>query len=128
MEAAEELREKGDGIAVDRRNGFDEDDDTGGDEDGTLVCSGGSDGGWTDTGRPPGVSALAIDGPGWRVSRPPVGVEALPVRWGSCSIGVELVPVAYIVSTDDPLTWEVSDGRSVDDNVLSPAGVSRAAA
>lgn len=36
-EAAEGVLEKGEGIAVDRRKGFAEDDDTGGEEDVTLV-------------------------------------------------------------------------------------------
>ena len=91
MDAAEDVRENGDEMAVDRRNGFDDAEDTGGEEVGTLVWSGGKDGGWTDTGRPPGVSARDIVGPGVRVSLPPIGVDALPVRDGSSRMGVELL-------------------------------------
>lgn len=94
MEAAEGVLENGDGIAVDLRKGLAEDDDTGREDEVTLVCSGGKDGAWTDTGRPPGVSALAIEGPGCRPSRLPVGVEALPVPSGSWTMGVELFPGA----------------------------------
>jgi hypothetical protein len=73
------------------------------------------------------VRALAIEGPGVKVSRAPVGVAVLR-RLGSSRIGVGDFEVEYIESTDDPATWEVSDGSNVDDNVLSPDGVSNAAA
>lgn len=44
-EVAEGVREKGDGMAVDRRNGFAEADETGGEEVVTFVCNGGREGG-----------------------------------------------------------------------------------
>jgi hypothetical protein len=75
-EVAEGVREKGDGMAVDRRNGFAEADETGGEEVVTF-CNGGREGGWTETGRPPGVRALAMDDPGASVFRLPVGVLVL---------------------------------------------------
>jgi hypothetical protein len=123
----EGVRENGDGIAVDRRKGLAEADETGGEDVVTLVWSGGRDGAWIDTGRPPGVRALAIEGPGVRVSRAPVGVAVLR-RLGSSRMGVGDFEVEYIESTDEPATWEVSEGSNVDDNVLSPEGVSKAAA
>lgn len=89
MDAAEVEREKGEEMAVERRKGFDEDEDTGGEEAGTLVCNGGSEGAWIDTGRPPGVRDREIDGPGWSVSLRPVGVPALPVRGGISVSGVD---------------------------------------
>lgn len=125
-DVVEGVRENGDGIAVDRRKGLAEDDETGGEDVVTLVWRGGSDGAWIETGRPPGVRALAIEGPGVKVSRP-VGV-AVFLRLGRSRIGVGDLEVEYIESTDDPATWEVKDGSSVDDKVLSPEGVSRAAA
>ena len=73
------------------------------------------------------MRALAIEGPGVKVSRAPVGVAVLR-RLGSSRIGVGDFEVEYIESTDEPATWEVSEGNSVDDNVLSPDGVSNAAA
>ena len=81
------VRENGEGMAVDRRKGLAEDDVTGGEDVVTLVCRGGRDGAWIETGRPPGVRALAIDGPGVKVSRAPVGVAVLR-RLGKSSIGV----------------------------------------
>lgn len=83
----EAVRENGEGMAVDRRNGFAEADETGGEGFGTLVCRGGKEGGRTETGRPPGVKARAIDGTGVRVSRLPVGVAVLRLC-GSSRIGV----------------------------------------
>jgi hypothetical protein len=126
-DVVEGVRENGDGIAVDRRKGLAEDDETGGDDVVTLVWRGGRDGACTETGRPPGVRALAIEGPGVKVSRAPVGVAVLR-RLGSSRMGVGDFEVEYIESTDEPATWEVSDGNNVDDNVLSPDGVSNAAA
>jgi len=126
-DVVEGVRENGDGIAVDLLKGLAEDDETGGEEVVTLVCRGGSDGAWIETGRPPGVRALATEGPGVKVSRAPVGVAVLR-RLGSSRIGVGDFEVEYIESIDEPATWEVSEGSSVDDNVFSPDGVSSAAA
>jgi hypothetical protein len=41
---------------------------------------------------------------------------------------VDVFEVEYMESTEDPATWEVKDGSSVEDNVRRPDGVSRAAA
>jgi hypothetical protein len=121
------VRENGEGMAVDRLNGFAEDDETGGEGFGTFVCRGGKDGGCTETGRPPGVRARAMDGTGVRVSRLPVGVAVLRLC-GNSSMGVGDFEVEYIESTDDPATCDVRDGNRVEDSVLSPEGVSSAAA
>jgi hypothetical protein len=43
-------------------------------------------------------------------------------------MGVGDFEVEYIESTDEPATCDVKDGNNVDDNVLSPDGVSNAAA
>lgn len=97
------VRENGDGIAVDRLKGLAEDEETGGEAVVTLVCSGGRDGAWIETGRPPGVRALAIEGPGVKVSRAPVGVAVLRLL-GRSSMGVGDLEVEYIESTEDPAT------------------------
>lgn len=97
------VRENGEGMAVDRRKGLAEDDVTGGEDVVTLVCRGGRDGAWIETGRPPGVRALAIEGPGVKVSRAPVGVAVLR-RLGRSRIGVGDFEVEYMESTDDPAT------------------------
>jgi hypothetical protein len=86
-DVVEGVRENGDGIAVDRRKGLADDEETGGDDVVTLVWRGGRDGACTETGRPPGVRALAIEGPGVKVSRAPVGVAVLR-RLGSSRMGV----------------------------------------
>ena len=62
----ETLRVKGDVIAVDRRKGFADADGAVaglGAGDMEVVWIGGRDGGPTDMGRPPGVSARAMDAP-----------------------------------------------------------------
>jgi hypothetical protein len=68
-----------------------------------------------------------MDGPGVRVSRLPVGVAVLRLC-GNSRMGVGDFEVEYIESTDEPATWDVRDGNRVEDRVLSPEGVSRAAA